>query len=382
MHSNAAKRRVLLFDQIEGGHHDEFPAYVARALRDDVDVAIAAPESARGRLESAAEFVSLGDPAADAGDEPAVRFEAERDRFFEAIREARATHAVHLFADEVVPLLARGRRAPACVSVIVFRKASHYPLRFRSHLFAFEMRRELVFDAWLGMWRQRPDAGVALLFDEYATKLTGRWPGAPAVWLPEAPVHIPEDIVPAEGERRGIALTGALDWRKGLHWLADAIALEPTGTRVTLAGKPVRGYEEQLAEHVQRMRAAGAEVDLRDRWIELDELLSVLSHAQVVAAPYPRHRGSSRLIVEAAAVGTPVVADRYGLLGRQVREHRIGLTVDCAQPRELRRALDSVLAGEANIDAEALRRFAGRYTEERFRDALLTTIAPPRRGRR
>jgi glycosyltransferase involved in cell wall biosynthesis len=374
MHPNAAKRRVLLFDQIEGGHHDEFPAYVARALRDDVEVVIAAPESARGRLEPEAEFVSLGDPAQNAGDDPAALLEAERDAFFGAIREARATHALHMFADELVPLLARGRRAPARISVLVFRKASHYPLRFRSHLYPFEMRRELVFDAWLSLWRQRPDAGAVLLFDEYAARLARRWPGAPAVWLPEAPVHVPDGIVPDGSARRGVALTGALDWRKGLHSLADAIAIEPTDTRVTLAGRPVPGYEETLAEHVERMRGAGAEVDLRARWIEPDELLTVLAQAQVVAAPYPRHRGSSRLIVEAAAVGTPVVADRYGLLGRQVREHRVGLTVDCEQPRVFRRALDSVLAGEADVDRESLRAFAGRYTAAGFRRALLATI--------
>jgi hypothetical protein len=69
------------------------------------------------------------------------------------------------------------------------------------------------------------------------------------------------------------------------------------------------------------------------------------------------------------------VADRYGLLGRQVREHRLGLAVDSERPLELRRALDSLLAGNAGVDREALRRFAGRYTTERFREALLATIA-------
>jgi glycosyltransferase involved in cell wall biosynthesis len=342
-----------------------------------VEVAIAAPESARARLEPEAEFVSLGDarPAPDADDLAPV-LAAERDALFDAIRRARATHAVHMFADELVPVLARARpRAPARISVLVFRKASHYPLRFRSHLFPFELRREVAFDAWLALWRQRPDAGAALLFDEYAVRLAGRWPGAPVVWLPEAPVEVPEGVVPEDGERRGIALTGALDWRKGVHSLADAIALEPTDVRVTLAGRPVPGYEGTLAELVARMRGAGAEVDLRDRWIDANEYLSVLAQAKVVAAPYPRHRGSSRLILEAAAVGTPVVADRYGLLGRQVREHRLGLAVDSERPLELRRALDSLLAGNAGVDREALRRFAGRYTTERFREALLATIA-------
>jgi hypothetical protein len=274
-----------------------------------------------------------------------------------------------------VPLLARGRRAPARISVLVFRKASHYPLRFRSHLFPFELRRELMFDAWLALWRQRPDAGAALLFDEYAARWARRWPGAPAVWLPEAPVHMPDGIVANGGARRGVALTGALDWRKGLHSLADAIAIEPTDTRVTLAGRPVAGYEQTLAELVEQMRAAGAEVDLRDRWIDGAEYLSVLAGAKVVAAPYPRHRGMSRLIVEAAAAGTPVVADRYGLLGRLVREHRLGLVVDCERPLEFRRALDALLADGSSVDRDALRRFAGRYTEEGFRNALLAVVA-------
>jgi glycosyltransferase involved in cell wall biosynthesis len=122
------------------------------------------------------------------------------------------------------------------------------------------------------------------------------------------------------------------------------------------------------------MRVAGADVDLRDRWIEADENLAILSGVQVVAAPYPRHRGMSRLIVEAAAVGTPVVADRYGLLGRLVREHRLGLAVDCERPLEFRRALDSVLAGATGVDREALRRFAGRYSDDRFRRALLAAM--------
>jgi glycosyltransferase involved in cell wall biosynthesis len=370
--------RLLLFDWIEGGHHEEYLKYAARALRGHADVAIAAPESARARLEEEGEFVSLGHARpAPGNDGLAPVLAAERDALFDSIRLARAKHAVHMFSDELVPVLARARpRAPARISVLVFRKASHYPLRFRSHLFAFELRREIGFDAWLALWRQRPDAGAALLFDEYAVSLAGRWPGAPVVWLPEAPVEVPEGIVPEDPrERRGIALTGALDWRKGVHSLADAIALAPTGVRVTLAGRPVPGYEGTLAELVARMRGVGADVDLRDRWLDGDEYLSVLAQAQVVAAPYPRHRGSSRLILEAAAVGTPVVADRYGLLGRQVREHRLGLVVDSEQPLELRRALDTLLAGDAGVDREALRRFAGRYTEERFREALLATIA-------
>jgi glycosyltransferase involved in cell wall biosynthesis len=282
-----------------------------------------------------------------------------------------------MFADELVPCLARGPKAPAPISTIIFRKASHYPLRFRSHLYLKELRREWAFDAWLWRWRRRPDAGAVLLFDEWAARLTARTPGAPVVWLPEAPVELP-DALPPDAERTGVALTGALDWRKGIHHLADAVALRTTDMRVTLAGRPVAGYEDELHGHVERMRAAGADVDLREGWIAQEEYFAILARARVVAAPYPRHRGSSRLIHEAAGAGTPVVADRYGLLGRTVREHGIGITVRSERPAELRDALERLLH-DGHHDREALRRFAGRYTPERFRSALLATIAD-RRG--
>jgi glycosyltransferase involved in cell wall biosynthesis len=366
-------RVLLLFDWTEGGHHEEYLKYAAGALRDDASIAIAAPEAARGRLETEADFVSLGPsrPAVAAEERPAL-LAAERAALFDAIRRAGATHAVHMFADDLVPYLAHGPRAPAPISPLIFRKASHYPLRFRSHLYLKEMRREWAFDAWLWLWRQRPDAGAALLFDEFAAKLAARTPGAPVVWMPEAPVRLPASL-PPDAEREGVALTGALDWRKGIHHLADAVALRPTDMRVTLAGRPVAGYEDELQGHVARMRDAGATVDLRDRWIGADEYLEVLAGARVVVAPYPRHRGMSRLILEAAAVGTPVVADRYGLMGRLVKDHGLGLAVSTARPAVFRDALDQLLARDG-VDREALRRFAGRYTQERFRSALLTAL--------
>jgi glycosyltransferase involved in cell wall biosynthesis len=241
-------------------------------------------------------------------------------------------------------------------------------------LFPQEWRRELAFDAWLALWRRRPDAGHVVLFDEYAVRRLEHRRRAP-IWLPEAPVVVPDGVA-APAERAGVALGGALAWRKGIEQLAAAVASAPTDMRVTLAGRSVPGYEDTVREQVERMRAAGAAVDLRDRWLGYDEYLQVFASAKVVAAPYPRHRGSSRLIVEAAAVGTPVVADRYGLLGRRVRDHGIGLVVDGDNPRELRNALDALLADDGSlVNPEALRRFAEQHTAEAFAGALNAAVA-------
>jgi FkbM family methyltransferase len=57
--------------------------------------------------------------------------------------------------------------------------------------------------------------------------------------------------------------------------------------------------------------------------------------------------------------------------------------VNSARPEEFRRALDEMLARD-DVDRDALRRFAGHYTHEGFRSALLAGLrlpaAPPARG--
>ena len=102
-------------------------------------------------------------------------------------------------------------------------------------------------------------------------------------------------------------------------------------------------------------------MDVRARSHTEVEGLAVLGAARCAVLPYPRHAGMSRVLVESAATGTPVVAHDWGLLGHLVRTHGLGVTVDSSDAAALRTAVLSLSETDAQRRyAHALARFAAR----------------------
>jgi hypothetical protein len=84
----------------------------------------------------------------------------------------------------------------------------------------------------------------------------------------------------------------------------------------------------------------------------------------------------SRVLLEAASVGTPILANEYGLVGDLVRRHGLGATVDCRDRVALHRALLEFSSGAAAKRlAPALSTFADRYSFPRFREAVQAPFA-------
>jgi glycosyltransferase involved in cell wall biosynthesis len=194
-------------------------------------------------------------------------------------------------------------------------------------------------------------------------------------------------VVDSATERRSIVLYGTLAPRKGIDRLAAALARESSGYHVVLAGPAVSdAYAREIDGFVAVMRQGGATVELR-RWSHQEpEALALLRQARCAVLPYHRHGGASRVLLESAASGTPVVAHDYGLVAALVKRHRLGRVVDCGDPAAFRRALIEVSAdGEIERYGSALRRFANRYSGAMFSAALrepfgLKTPSPKKVG--
>jgi glycosyltransferase involved in cell wall biosynthesis len=321
------------------------------------------------------EAISLGTgrPAIDEGKHlsrpKAILGVEEASLFRDAIAAARPDHALHLHADPTLRWLARGPESGAPISILLFRPRAHYLSAYGSALSLRERLAAQVLEFLVCRWRRRGDSHAILTLDEGAIEHWHADRGARAYWLPEPPTlsEPPEARV-----RLGCAMFGALAQRKGIDLLANAIALEPTDMRVVLAGVPESSYRDDLNRHVAAMRDAGARVELRDWWHTEEEKLDVLAGARCSVAPYNRHFGMSRILVESAAVGTPVVADEFGLVGHLVREHGIGVAVDCHDARALRAALLKMTYSEhpARQHAAQLRTFAARYSARGFESVL------------
>lgn len=160
-----------------------------------------------------------------------------------------------------------------------------------------------------------------------------------------------------------ILFLGRIKRRKGLHTLVLALGDVP-GARLRAVG-PVE-EEEYLAEIAELARAA----KVMDR-IEFgapvphSDVPSLLAAAHVLVFASEEPEAFSRLVLEAFAVGTPVVGTPIGGTAEVLREGETGLTFAPGNSRELSNQLKRLLGDEglrARLVANARKLVETRYS--------------------
>lgn len=363
--------RVLLFDWHEDGHHPVYLERVATALGPHADVVVAAPASVGARLAGRVdgELVDLG-PSRQELSSGASRVRLDKrelDLLDDCARGAGASHAVHLFADHLLPMLSLRGPFAVPLSVLLLRPRRHYT-GFSGALTGRERLSGSIYELLLARFRRRRDAHAVFTLDPVAAEGWNLRPGAPALWLPEPWVEVHP---PATASRAGCALYGYLSHRKGVDRLARAIERLEPGMRVVIAGEAEPGYEDELSQLCAAMSAAGARVE-RVGSIGEAQAQEILATAQVVLLPYRRHIGMSRVLIEAAVAGTPVLADEFGLLGHLTAEWELGEVTDTADPDAFAAALKEL--AEGTPDSEGLRRRADQLTGRAALEGVLAEV--------
>jgi glycosyltransferase involved in cell wall biosynthesis len=229
-------------------------------------------------------------------------------------------------------------------------------------------------EALIHAWRLRRDVhALWTLEDAVCARWTAR-PGAPVFLLPEAPPAAATAGVPIDFD---CVVYGALGRRKGLDLLADAVGAGADPLRILIAGQVLPQDRDFVGSAVARMRAAGAVVTFRDGRIDDSEVPALLGSATSVVLAYPRHKGTSRVLLEAASVGTPVIAHAWGWLGDTVRRRRLGLAVDCLDPATFHTAIGQLRTpGARQRFAAPLSGYAGGHGWAAYNAAVLAPFQP------
>jgi glycosyltransferase involved in cell wall biosynthesis len=218
-------------------------------------------------------------------------------------------------------------------------------------------------------WRRRVDAATFLVLDEATAAAWSGRRNMKVFWLPEPPVIESRPRSGTDGDpqpRSGFLMFGAIDHRKGLDQVCAAVVDGGQRFRISIAGPVSPDYRSTVERAISMMQRAGAHVELIDEHLSEDEALSLMRATRCVLLTYPRHLQMSRVLLEAAVAGTPVIAHSQGVPGWLVRKHCLGLSVDCSDPRVLSKAMCEILDADIAQWTLPLAGFAARYSASAF----------------
>lgn len=367
--------RICLFDWNAGGHHAEIAKAFVAALEPGAEVVLAAPDATLAAVGPVgARKFSLGEarprlPAKRQGAGPSKSELAERelDLLAETVREINPDHLILLWGEPVLRWLLRRPSLPTKVSLYIAFSRIHYPRLYGTRFTAAEWAGALFKELNLLRWARRRDSHALFCIDEAAAARLSRYPGAHAYGLGEPPLSYLAESPPAS-EKEGCILFGYMDERKGIDRIATAVEEGCEGVRLRLYGEPAPEFRDRLEHEIARMRAAGVEIETRLERLPYEEALAGIGKARAALLSFGWVPVGSRVLLEAATVGTPVIGSSRGAVGHLIRTHGLGLTVDPDDSDGLREAIISLSSDPtapqryaANLRAYAEELNGGRY---------------------
>lgn len=204
--------------------------------------------------------------------------------------------------------------------------------------------------------------------------------------LPD-PIDTPPEMSRAEArallglapDARWMSLVGLIEKRKGIYELLAAIEsaqdrLESTD-RLLLAGKATEETRALLKNRYRHLVDSGR-VQCIDRHLSAQELWAACIAADVMTTPYPQHQTSASIVIRAAAVGVPVLANRIGWMAEVVDRFQLGTACDITHAPTFANAIvNAYHTSEYHRPQASARRFVAFHTIENFASRITERVA-------
>jgi len=175
---------------------------------------------------------------------------------------------------------------------------------------------------------------------------------------------------------RYIASLGNLDARKGIHLLLQAFAQAKLASndRLLLIGKPSPEIRTLINTQMGPL-VRDERLILIDDYVSDETFNFGMCAADVICTPYPRHIGSSGIVVRAVATGKPILASDYGWVGAVVSAFKLGTTVPV---HDLGTFAEQIVKSLDNAESfrltEGGRRFGAFHTIQNFSTHITARI--------
>lgn len=184
------------------------------------------------------------------------------------------------------------------------------------------------------------------------------------------------ELLGLDPEAKYVSLIGLIDQRKGVgDLLAAAQLLEGSRTKFLLAGKNSPEARELLVGNYRSLVQSGRVV-VRDEHLSQSEMWAACIASDIVTTPYPKHRYSASILIRAAAVGVPVLANRIGWMEDVTHRYGLGWTCRTQDPASFASKIQDILdRSEAYVPSEASRGFVEFHTLANFQRQITSRIS-------
>ena len=407
----------MLFDLYLGGHHGNYIQYLIdyacqQPVVSAIDVVVL-PQFLEMHRETVAAIASYRQSAIEIVPISADEVAALGDRrsglsrlqwnlrewqiFCKYARNLHTTHALIMYLDTCELPLAVGMQSPCPFSGIYFRPTFHYGMFANYHPDRKERLKQWRNRITLNRILQHPQLQTVFCLDPFAVEaLKAERERAKIVPLADpvgASPSISRDLAVYRAQlgivadRRLFLLFGALDGRKGIYQLLQAIELLPPALSqqmcLLLVGKTDTAERANLEQKIVALRQhTPIQIIECYDFIPEDEVSNYFQLADTILAPYQRHVGMSGILLLAAAAGKPVLSTDYGLMGELVRRYKLGIAVDATQPSELMQALMRCLTEvPATLgDRSQMQIFADLNSIDRYTSTIFQYLDPATNG--
>lgn len=396
-------RKLMLFDLYRGGHHAGYIQHLVRywceqKLPGQLYVVVPFefdkqhPDIVGGLKESKVENVHIL-PIEKSEYEVLVERKSPLQRAYRAIQEWKllwryvqltgATHCLLMYLDSFQTPLALGLKAPCLISGIYFRPTFHYQT-FQGYTASLKEKIQHYREALvLPRVFSRLQLKQIFSLDPFAVspiKKIGT--AASVVHLPD-PVQVYQDYdfeylsklkeeLDIHPNRKVLLLFGALDSRKGIFQLLDALKQttpELCNQITLLLVGPINQdcKSNLLLKLTEISKLLPIQVVIRDEFIRDHDIQPFFEISDLVLALYQRHVGMSAILVRAATARKPVFASNYGLMGALIREYKLGLPVDSTRPEAIASGLNQLFTdGLEDLTNDKMGKFAKEHSADLF----------------
>ena len=173
--------------------------------------------------------------------------------------------------------------------------------------------------------------------------------------------------------KKNLLVFGSIDSRKNLINIIDALRLLPIDIKrdihLVIAGKFDNNVREKYLEYIQKYKDE-ISIVYNDGFVNAEEREPLFEKCDLILMPYINFYSASSVLGHTIIHNKNVVVSDKGLIGRIVKEHKIGIAVNTSSPASIKSGIYELLVNNKSYQYNS-KALINLYSPENFCKTIL-----------